>query len=64
MPNDVINDKITRAVVKYIFKPVYVFFHWSCKYVAMAILDTSKNDPITITGIATLANKTDKPKTL
>ena len=40
------------------------FFQALCKYVAMAILDTSKNDPITITGIATPVNTTDKPITL
>ena len=57
-------DIATKAVVKYTFNIVYVFFHWSCKYVVIAILDNSKNEPIMITGIATLANRIDNPITL
>ena len=59
-----ITDNVTKATVKYIFKAVYVSFHLSCKYVAIAILDISKNEPIIITGIATPTNTIDKPITL
>jgi hypothetical protein len=40
---------------------VYILLHELCRYVAIASLDTSKNEPITITGIATPENTTDKP---
>jgi hypothetical protein len=42
----------------------YIFFQELWRYVAIAILDISKNEPITITGIATPANIIDKPNTL
>ena len=57
-------DSTTRANVKYTFNSAYVFFHELCRYVAMDILDTSKNVPIIITGMAAPENTTDSPITL
>ena len=57
-------DKITKATVKYTLSNTYIFFQELWRYVAMAILDISKNEPITITGIATLVNIIDNPNTL